>query len=448
MFDDAKIEAFSSVPGYKLVDYKRVGLPVFGVYIDVLTEEKRSLHLISEYCLRLIDSGVNRMVDVIALLGLSPTVVRVSLADLLRTRAISGDESDLRMAPIGRELLSMYGEIVCVESTWFVPFDGILRKPFPWSRDRLLTPKQLRDAGHSTELAPFGNRPIARELSVDEVWRAVSELRSDKSADRLISIRNVRRAPLRFVSAIALGYKSDMGMAHVAFLVDGRSMDQHAAEFVRAGGMKRPMFRKLAVLDDAAEQLRAKVKRRLTRAAGGAPTAAGTLTLHGDAAGEANRPVVPKIYALPSMLRSALTEAKARLVITSRGISAQAVDARFIAAIESLLEQRVSVFIGLGPNVRAVAASGEKLEWPLEQLHALQGKWVNLKIASLPELSCTHLIVDKEFAVVGDYDWLSPDGSSQPTFRDRWLLKVQHDSAVEKEAQKFEHSSGPRSAFS
>lgn len=438
MFDDAKLEAFAGVPGYKLVDYKRIGLPVFGVYMDVLTEEKRSLHLVSEYCLRLIASGVHRMADVIALLGLSPAVVRVALADLLRTRAISGDDSELRIAPIGQELLSMYGEIVCVEGTWFVPFDGILRKPFPWPRDKLLTPKQLRDAGHSTELAPFGNRPIARELSVDEVWRAVSELRSDKSVDRLISIRNVRRAPLRFVPVIALGYKSDTGMAHVAFLVDGRPMDQHAAEFVRAGGMKRPTFRKLAVPDGEAEQLRAKVKRRLTRAAGGAPTAAGTLTLHGDAVGEANRPVVPKIYALPSMLRSALTEAKERLIITSRGISTQVVDTQFLLAIELLLERGVSVFIGLGPNVRAVAASGEKLERPLEQLHALQGKSVNLNIASLPELSCTHLIVDKELALVGDYDWLSPDGSSQPTFRDRWFFEVHHDGAVEKEAKRFE----------
>jgi len=438
MFDDATLEAFANVPGYKLVDYKRIGLPVFGVYIDVLTEEKRSLHLVSEYCLRLIGSGVHQMADVIGLLGLSPTVVRVALADLLRTMAITGDESDLRIAPIGQELLSMYGEIVCAESTWFVPFDGILRKPFPWSREKLLTPKQLRDAGHSIEFAPFGNRPIARDLSVDEVWRVVSDLRSDKSADRLISIRNVRRAPLRFVPAIALGYKSHTAMTHVEFLVDGRPMDQHAAEFVRVGGMKRPMFRKLAVPDDEAEQLRSKVKRRLTRAAGGAPTVAGTLTLHGDTVGEANRPVVPKIYALPLMLRSAITEAKERLIITSRGISTQIVEARFLAAIESLLERGVSVLIGLGPDVRVVAANGEKLQSSLEQLHALQGKSANLKIASLPELSCTHLIVDKELAVVGDYDWLSPDGSSQPTFRDRWFLEVHHDGAVEKEAQRFE----------
>lgn len=438
MFDDARLEAFASVPGYKLVDYKRVGLPVFGVYIDVLTEEKRSLHLVSEYCLRLINSGVGRLIDVIGLLGLSPTVVRVALAELLRTRAIAGDEDNLSIAPIGQELLSMYGEIVCVEGTWFVPFDGILRKPFPWSRDRLLTPKQLRDAGHSMELAPFGDRPVAKELSVDEVWRAVSELRSDKAADRLISIRNVRRAPLRFVPAIALAYKGDGAMAHVAFLVDGRPMDQHAAEFVRAGGMRRPTFRKIASVDDEADQLRAKVRRRLTRAAGGAPSASGTLTLHGDAAGEASRPENQKIYALPSVFNSALTDAKERLIITSRGISTQAVDARFLAAIETLLERGVSVFIGLGPSVRTVAATGEKLEKPLEQLHALQVKSTNLTIKSLPELSCTHLIVDKSLAVVGDYDWLSPDGSSQPAFRDRWSLQVRHSGAVEKEVTRIE----------
>lgn len=437
MFDDAKLEAFANIPGYKLVDYKRVGLPVFGVYIDVLTEEKRSLHLVSEYCLRLIEAGVHLLSDVVGLLGLSPAVVRVALADLLRTGAISGDESALRIAPIGRELLSIYGEIVCSEGTWFVPFDGIIRKPFHWSRDKLLTPKQLRDAGHSMEIAPFGDRPIVRELSVDEVWRTVSELRSDKSADRLISIRNVQRAPLRFVPALVIAYKSDTSMMHVAFLVDGRPMDEHAAEFVRAGGTKRPTFRKVATPDDEADQLRAKVKRRLTRAAGGAPTGAGTLTLHGDNADDVNRPSVPKIYALPSMLLGSLAEAKERLIITSRGISSQVVDGQFLAGIESVLGRGVSVFIGLGPNVRVIAATGEKLDRPLELLHALQAKFPNLKIKSLPELSCTHLIVDKALAVVGDYDWLSPDGSSQPIFKDRWFLEVRHEGAVEKEAQRF-----------
>jgi hypothetical protein len=45
--------------------------------------------------------------------------------------------------------------------------------------------------------------------------------------------------------------------------------------------------------------------------------------------------------------------------------------------------------------------------------------------------------MDKELAVVGDYDWLSPDGSTLPTFKDRWILEVRHNGAVEKEAQRF-----------
>lgn len=296
----------------------------------------------------------------------------------------------------------------------------------------------MRDAGHSTEIGPFGDRPDAKELSIDDVSRVVSELRSDKLTDRLIAIRSVRRAPLRFVAAIALGYKSDTGMAHVSFLVDGRPLEHHAAEFVRSGGMKRPMFRKFVTADEEAEQLRAKVKRRLTRAAGGAPASVGKLTLHGDELADTSRPVTPKIYALPSIFRDALTGAKERLIITSRGISSRTVNPHFLASIESLLEQGVSVFIGLGPKVRAVAAGGARLEVPLEKLHALQGKSPNLKIVSINDLSCTHLIVDKTVAVVGDYDWLSPDGSSHPTFSDRWFFAVNNNRAIDKEAHRFE----------
>lgn len=438
MSNDARIEAYSSLPGYRLVDAKRVGLPVFGVSADVLTEEKRSLHLVSEYCLRLIHRGVNQLDDIVALLGISRSVVRVALADLIRGKAVVGDDDDLRLGDIGQELLHELGEIFCVEGVWFVPYDGLLRKPYPWPREKLLTPHQLFELGHNTEIAPFGNKPAARDLIVDDVWRALAELRSDKAPDRLLSVRNVRRAPLRFIAATALAYKSDGGMVHVRFFSDGRPLDAHTSEFARAGGAKRPLLRKLATEDDEAVQSRAKVKRRLTRAMGGPPKSEGTLSLNGGADASEVDIQIPTVLEMPDVLAHALANAHSRLVITSRGISPIIVDKDFIASLASLLKKNVSVLIGLGPDVKTLAASGKRLDKPLQALRELQASWPCLKIVSIPELSCTHLIVDNAKALVGSYDWLSADGSNEHVFREKWALQVVHEIAITKEAARFE----------
>lgn len=438
MSNEARIEAYSSLPGYRLVDAKRVGLPVYAVSIDVLKEEKRPIHLVSEYCLRLIHRGVNQLDDIVALLGISRSVLRVALADLIRGNAVVGDEEDLRLGSIGKELLSELGEIVCVEGVWFVPYDGLLRKPYPWPREKLLTPHQLFDLGHNTEIAPFGNRPTARDLVVDDVWRALAELRSDKAPDRLLSVRNVRRAPLRFIAATALAYKSDGGMVHVRFFSDGRPLDAHASEFARAGGTKRPLLRKLATEDDDAVQSRAKVKRRLTRAMGGPPQLEGTLSLNGGAKPSEVDIKVPTVLEMPEALVHALANAKSRLVITSRGISPITVDKDFIASLESLLAKNVSVLIGLGPDVKTLADSGKRLDKALQALREMQASWPRLKIVSIPDLSSTHLIVDNKKALVGNYDWLSADGSNEHIFREKWALQVVHEVAVTKEAARLE----------
>jgi hypothetical protein len=433
-----------SLPGLRLVDYKHIGLPVYLAHIDVLSEERRELHLVPEYCLRLIHAGVSRFDDLVDLLGLTRHVVQVALADLLRGGVLRGDEECLSLTSAGKELVSAYTELVCAEATWFVPYDGVLRKPYAWRRDQLLTGRQLQDAGHHTEFNPFGERPTARDLDINDVWQVLASMRPDRTLDRLISIRNVRRAPVRFVPAIALAYKGDKDMAQVRFLVDGRSLDAHNEAFALRDGLKRPAFRHLGDIDTAAAQLRATVKRRLARQrsstqsnAGGQKKRSGQLTLPGRRNDTNGDVYVPPIYSMASKWSWALEQVENRLIVTSRVLSPYVANEAFMITVEKLLDRNVSVYIGLESGAIDSVSGAAATAHVLASLRSLQERSSLLHVRVTSDLEHTHLVVDDRRLIVGDYDWLAPDGAKSRSFRERWLLETEISEIVEREAQRL-----------
>jgi len=435
---DLDLSSFDNVVGQKLVDVRRVGLPVYWTQMEVLVEEKRDLHLISEYCLRLIDAGVSTSQLVISLLGLPPTITKVALAELLQIDAIAGDESSLKMTRLGKDLLSNY-DVRCVEATWFTAFDGILKRPHPWRRDQLLTATQLVNAGHSIELNLFCDKPKAKDLDAGEVWSALVSVAREKPAERLLSIRSVRKAPIRFVPAVALAYKGEKGAAHVSFLVDGRPLDSHTRVFAESGGLKRPMFKELQVVDADAAQLRVNTRKRLVRRATGtqpkAP-ASGRLALPGKRDEPANGLSVPKVYDLSTRLQAITRSVTSRLIITTRGVSPGVLSSGILADISNSLGRGAKVWIGLGPDAIRFGSRGRPVEEWIDEFRELSTRNDGFKVFALPTIEFTHLIADSKLAIVGDYDWLSSDGSVSKHFRERWAIESVAPESVDREAMR------------
>jgi hypothetical protein len=407
--------------------------------MEVLVEERRELHLTCEYCLRLIDAGVFASQQVVALLGLQESVTKSALSELLGMDAISGDESMLKITRRGKELLSNY-DVQYIEKTWFTAFDGVLKRPYAWRRDQLLTATQLARAGHSIELTPLCQKPKVRDIDPGEVWSALVSGSREKPTERLLSIRSVRKAPIRFVPAIALGYKGDKGEAHVAFLVDGRPLELHTREFAECAGLRRPMFRGLQ--DSAAEatQVRLTTRRRLVRHSTGSKFSPGSdggrLTLPGRKDEPSNGITIPRIYELATRLEKALRTAKSRVIITTRGVSAPLLGSGILAEMTSLLERRVPLWIGLGPDVaQADRRTKSASEW-IDELRELGSRRSGLTVFSLPSIDATHLILDSESVVVGDYDWLASDGAISRHFHERWAIECVLPEVVDRESQR------------
>ncbi|MGH8122279.1 MAG: hypothetical protein ACREPT_05860 [Rudaea sp.] len=438
MSDELKMSAFETLPGLKLVDYRHVGLPVYHAYIDVLVEERRELHLLPEYCVRLIDAGVSKFDELTALLGLKEGVIRVALADLLRAGKIRGDESEFKLTAAGVELLSDCGDATCVEATWLVPYDGMLRCPYAWRREQLLTSRRLAEAGHRLEIGPFGERPTDSDLDVSNVSRTLSAIWPEKQLNRLISIRQVRRAPLRFVPALALGYRGDRGATQVKFLVDGRPYDQHAMAFAERGGLRRPTFKGLSTVDPDAVKLRTSTRRRLLGSTNVEPTVPKSkgdrLAMPGRDDTTKGHVYRGKIYELAKQFDDAMSSATSRLLITSRSVSSLVVNQKFTEAASHLLQRGVQMFVGIAPAMQKDEAGRPNAA--STRLLQLKSSFPTFGFETLPDLKYTHLIVDGVKIIVGDYDWLSPDGAPDRIFRDRWIWQSEEEEIIEKEMQR------------
>lgn len=442
MWDESLLANFDNLPGLRLVDYRRVGIPVYLAHIDVLIEERRELHLLSEYCLRLVGAGVFQLQELANLMGLAPHVIRGALADLLRSDAMQGDEDSLSLTIQGQELVEALGQFGCVESTWYIPVDGILNRPYAWRHGQLYTPRQLFELGHQAELTPFGERPLAQGLDINEVWQILNGMRPDKDLDRLLAIRNVRQAPIRFVPVIQLAYRADSGQIQTAFLLDGRLLEEHGNAFVEKGGLKRPAFRRLSDTNENVKRLRKDARRRLMRAQSvktieSREPRPGILSLPTDRQPIESLISEPRIYELSGKLTNALASATKQLIITSRTISPILVSDNFLRHLEDAVERGVNVYLGIGSDALKTNDSDRSSMPPnVIRLVELQSRLPQLQIATLEGLDYTHLIVDASRLVIGDFDWLAVDGTTSRTFQDRWFLESLSYDIVSREAQR------------
>jgi hypothetical protein len=213
--------------GFKLVDYRRVGLPVFAIRLDAVVEEHGAIGLVEEYVLRLVSAGVQSVNQLSDLLAMPRALVMQVSADLLRKRKVEGTAESMVVTEVGRLELADLGRVECRDEQLGIAFDGILRRPHPWDPVSLVRHRELASDG-CFELSPVGgDRPLLSELSVANVDAVLGNWKK-AGQRRLVAIRAIHRAPLRFIEALALVYRGvEEGQIQVAFLVDGGPLEEH-----------------------------------------------------------------------------------------------------------------------------------------------------------------------------------------------------------------------------
>lgn len=445
MSGDLDLKRFDVKAGYRLVDYRTVGLPVYNVQLDVLSEERRELPLIGEYVLRLIAAGISEIEQLVQMLGLTRPVVQGALADLLRQGSATGDECNLAVTAPGREILDDYGDMVCTEATWYVVYDAILGRPHPWRFEQLRTPYQMSEALRM-EISPFGERPSMRDFSINAVTQALSTLRPGRDLERLVAIRGVRKCALRYVYAIALAFRgtgASGDQAHVEFIVDGRPMPDHDEAFANRDGMQRPLFRSIARDDVEDKEARKAARRRLLRSrsqtvdGAALPPQKGQLTLTDPEMPSSDIRDVP-IFRLREVWTEALAGARSELIITSRALQKAFLEREVLPSFKELLKRGVKLYIGIGPDAQFMPADNTDLHPAIQVLVDLKRDFSDLLVVqTMEKCDTSHIILDGRLLVVSDYDWLTVDGGRTRHLRSRWALESDNDAIIAKERNRL-----------
>jgi len=476
-----ELRCYDNRSGFDLVSCQEVGLPVYKITVDVLTQIRKPIPPIEEYVLKTIDAGLFSEEEISEFLGLELSTTMEAMVNLRGSEdidLIAPDASPLQIWKLtkkGEITLRKAKIIVPEERTFEINFDGLLRSPrwYGQFEKSLLKPKDLQDEG-IVEIEPSPKRPPElSDLKIKDINDIIKK--NEKSRGRnsknsteqdLLALKAIERRQRFFQPSTTLVYKAkDSEEIQIALVGDDILSNEHETAFARSNGAKKIRNQILKALQKNepiklaedllgqefvaanlinADTITAKVTEAKEEIKSQIELTQGKLDqtnnedekndliqqleqkeqqiLQLQAQMEAMLASVPlrwlEMYEHRPLLEQALKDTQKRLMIISPWIRANSVNRWFLQQFENLLKRGVEVFIGYG--------FGEEDENPypkdVEAEKALQ-KLANQYSKSfiLKRLGDTHakiLISDTTFAVPTSFNWLSFKGERTRTFRD------------------------------
>jgi hypothetical protein len=451
---------FDNRPGYRIIDFGLVGLPIFKVTAIGLTLLKKSINPVEEFVLRSIAVGLTAKTDIAGLLGVSETIVSGVLTDMIlheNVIVVGSDGNDrCSLTAKGRRVVEEQGEIKPTQQTLPFTYDALLRKAKWYRLEQLYTPRELKER-EIPEVRAFPDRgPDLHELEVREIAEVLT-LAAGRQEDPLSLLRltSVEKRLRLFQEAVALAYRSHDGKTvQIGFAVDGRMSEAHAIAFAESKGVDRnPIFRDLAkssALIDVAPLLGPSLVKRVSGLSAiksrsevakarskmlAAKQHVESARIFGDDVSMTAMKLAEsdlqevlsgrnlmevravEVYEHPGLLQDALETAHSRVLIISPWIRAGVVDASFLLRIERLLKRGVALHVGYGlgekdGDARVPDRNSEAA------LYTLAAKYSSFNISRLGDTHAKVLIKDSEFFVISSFNWLSFRGEASRTFRE------------------------------
>lgn len=109
---------FDDRPGFRLVDFGDIGLPIYKLTVTALLLAKKNLSPIEEFVLRAVSLEFTRIIDISSLLGLGETTVKAALANLIRSEDIFElIDGSVSLTPKGQRTIQTEVSVVSREGT-------------------------------------------------------------------------------------------------------------------------------------------------------------------------------------------------------------------------------------------------------------------------------------------------------------------------------------------
>lgn len=457
-------EKFDDWPGYRLVAYGAVGIPVQRLFLSALILERRSVDAIDEFIMRGIGLGMEDETELAGLLGISPGIVNKHLADLfrhdlvsLRASATEGSGDQLRLTPKGQEAVDAQVVSRPAESTIVLTFDALLRSPRWYADAELIEQKHLKAAGIPELPGKYAAPPSPDEIDVASATEQLGYITSRKIAPSVLSIRRIERTQRRYREAVALAYAPiGDGERRVRFAVDGRLSEEHGDAIIRDGGIKRSVvFQRIGTAEDIAgldgllgKQLAARVASALSRRPnaekkparrivverrpkGGGVSSVSTEPLDArEDSPDAPRAIAP--YEYYDIFGEVIEAATERLIISSSCLRGAVADSGFLGALRKLLKRGVKIGILCSSGDNGPVRS-EDVDARLN-LERLTIDFEGFRFKHTTDACCGALVKDAEYCIITSFRWLGFRGDARQPLREEVGVRLARPSDVERVA--------------
>jgi hypothetical protein len=484
-------------PGYQLVDYHAVALPLFQVEVEMVVLDRKNLPPIQEFVLRTVAAGFSETEEIAGFLGIEETVVRTATAELLAGDdlvlggGIINRRHRLKLTAKGQKTVTDVEQVQAVDVTHAIWIDGLTRQvlPQPRERNRWFAAAGIRARG-LTEVRPSPNHAPKLEAiplkAVREVVHAEWARRADKR--EVIGLAGVGRAHRFARQAVALAYRApgdDEPL--VTLVIDGEPSEAHDTAFAESQAHSARRLTPVRWEDARAVAEEVLPSDLLAQAAAPEVTARVGLGREevrnteeelriatGKAQEEEKEEEIERlrerlrqaeerqrvledeldaysvrsvpVYEHRTYLKQALTEARERLVLVSPWIRYEVVDDNFVDELRRVLERGVELWIGYGMSKDAKTPDRKKVNFDqdlvaLGKLKALVDEFPDLfRLTRFGDTHAKVLICDRRFAIVTSFNWLSFRGDGDLAFRDERGFYV----AVPRAIDQLMDSYGPR----
>lgn len=456
----------SFYPGFDLVSFFEAGMPVYKVLIKISVLQERNLPIVSEYVLKMIDSGITQPDEIARWLGIPESHVYSAAAELLRGDILAHDSSQrLMLSSKGRSTLNSLSLKVPQIVGMSIMMNALTGTLEPWAAGlmRGSTIRRLR----LTALSPYQPKPSVSTLSFNSLKTLVRQLKREKNEQAppgdLLDLVSVERVFTEYRKLHVLVYQEQNGPNFEFLVFDGlhrmRDEEQFLRRMERSGLRVVPTERERVLpqinvenlvdidLKEATEtavryaELREEhrvLKQRLESAKDilenvddvddNTEERGRVLELEDKAHElegvllelESGSRLLTTFERRPLMER-AISEARETLIVVSPWLRRIGLDEDLLGKVELSLQKGVRVFVGYGNNVNEGQDRWQDA-FLLDHLREIQKKpyGSRLVLRHLPEVSTKCVISDRVFFVASSFEWISFRGDdSRPLLQEK-----------------------------
>ncbi|WP_311271318.1 hypothetical protein [Sphingobium sp. WCS2017Hpa-17] len=425
-------------PGYELIDYAEVCLPIFKIYMVASLLQHTPLPPIYEFVLRTIRLGIDDADGIAACLGIPGRMVQDTLRSLHDTEEVAfktGDSNEIDRFVLtrkGEKTTASLERIRPEQQTVPIYFDGLTRKPIEPPAQTLLSGKQPEELGLKEIPSLPATRIEVPDIDITEAARIFGRERSEGRRD-LLAIKTIERRMRLHLPVTALVFRPiEGGEVELLFASDNQLLDEHNRAFALAEGPRKTrLLAEFAKADQVGSDSFARRVSQLAKSVDAPKPKSSTAkrtTLRARSAVPDGALQRLTVLDHPPLLRDAIETAEQRVMIFSPWITPLVVDRPTILAFRKLLDRQVTLHVGYGLD------DDRKATKPIpEEFQKLADEFPNFQLRRFGDTHEKVLIKDDEYVVLTSFNWLSFRGDAERKLRRELGIKVSDQAYVEKE---------------